>query len=186
LTGQSIQLEGSEPRADRQQSVFVLGVPSIAVFALATNAFAFVVFGIISLTVIMSLVFLASRAEGDSAYDQIGRGGLVRDGEYESAAAAPPASYESPAAAAEREHEIRQLLSARSERLVRSGKPALDIDAELTRLLADEPAQPAPDDALVEEVRQLVVARNERRIRQGLAPLDMNAEVTRTLQELES
>jgi len=164
----------------------VLGVPSIALFALATNAFAFVVFGIIALTVIMSLVFLSSRAEGGSAYDQIGRGGLVRDGEYESAAAEAPAPYESPAGAAEREREIRQMLSARSERLVRSGKPALDIDAEVTRLLADAPARPAPDDALVEEIRQLVVARNERRIRQGLAPLDMDAEVTRTLQELES
>jgi hypothetical protein len=62
-------MEGSEPRADQQQSASVHGVPSITVFALATNAFAFVVFGIISLTVIMSLVFLSSRAQGGSAYD---------------------------------------------------------------------------------------------------------------------
>jgi hypothetical protein len=109
----------------------------------------------------------------------------VRDGEYESGGDALAPSYESPAAAAEREREIRQLLRARSERLVRNGQPPLDIDAELTRLLADEPPRGAPDDALVEEVRQLVVTRNERRIRQGLQPLDMDAEITRTLQELE-
>ena len=76
------------------------------------------------------------------------------------------------------------MLRARSDRLVGRGQPALDIDAEVTRLLG--PAQPGAHAAgLTEEVRQLVVARNERRVRQGLEPLDVNAEVTRTLQELD-
>ena len=76
------------------------------------------------------------------------------------------------------------MLSARSERLVRAGKPALDIDAEVARLL--EPAKPdAPEPGITDEVRQLVVARNERRVRQGLEPLAVEAEVARTLQELD-
>ena len=76
------------------------------------------------------------------------------------------------------------MLGARSERLVGRGQPALDIDAEVARLLG--PAQPSSRDAgLSEEVRQLVVARNERRQRQGLEPLEVEAEVTRTLQEFD-
>jgi hypothetical protein len=72
---------------------------------------------------------------------------------------------------------------ARPPRLVGRGEPALDIDAEVAKLLA--PAQsPAHDPGLAREVRQLVVARNERRGRQGLEPLDVDAEVQRTLAEL--
>src|SRR5271165_6324368 len=126
----------------------------------------------------MSLVFLFSR---ESVHDQIGQGGLTREGEMTGAAAPPP---DTPASRAERELEVRQMLSARSERLVRAGKPALDIDAEVARLL--EPVKPdAPDRGLTEEVRQLVVARNERRARQGLEPLAVDAEVARTLAELD-
>jgi hypothetical protein len=142
------------------------------------SAFPFVVFGAVALSVVMSLVFLFSR---ESVHDQIGQGGLTRDGEM-TGAPAPPAP-DTPAARAERELEVRQMLSARSERLVRAGKPALDIDAEVARLL--EPIKPdAPDRGLTEEVRQLVVARNERRTRQGLEPLEVEAEVARTLDEL--
>src|SRR5271167_3173280 len=105
----------------------------------------------------MSLVFLFSR---ESVHDQIGEGGLTREGEVAQTATAP--APDSPAGRAERELEVRQMLGARSARLVRAGKPALDIDAEVARLL--EPPEPdAPDPGLAEEVRQLVVARNERR-----------------------
>ena len=81
------------------------------------------------------------------------------------------------------------MLRARSDRLERAGKPPLDIDAEVARLLggadtvASEPRE--RDHGLVEEVRQLVLARNDRRARQGLEPLDVEAEVTRTLTELD-
>lgn len=143
------------------------------------SAFPFVVFGAVALSVVMSLVFLFSR---ESVHDQIGQGGLGRDTEFAEAAPAP--APDSPAARAERELEVRQMLSARSERLVRAGKPALDIDAEVARLL--EPAGPdEPDPGLADEVRQLVVARNERRVRQGLEPLAVEAEVARTLEELD-
>ncbi len=147
--------------------------------ALATNVLAFVIFGVISLSVIVSLLLLSSGA--GSVYDEIGRGGISREDEYDrTSTPTPPGSV---ATQAEREREIRQMLGARSERLVRRGQPALDIDAELAKLLANEPAPP-PDPGLLAEVRQLVMARNDRRIRQGLEPLDVDAEVARTIAEL--
>jgi len=159
---------------------------SIAVLALIENALSVVVFGTIAFSLLMSLLFLITRGESGSVYDRIGAGGISREGDY--GAGAPAAAPDSPAAQAEREREIRQMLGARSERLVRSGQPALDVDAELARLLAGERGGRAsnPRDAgLVAEVRQLVLARNERRVRQGMEPLDVDGEVARTLDELE-
>ena len=78
------------------------------------------------------------------------------------------------------------MLGARSERLVRRGEPALDIEAEVAKLLAPAGGSSEREPALVEEVRQLVVAHNERRVRQGLDPLDVDAEVERTLAELDA
>jgi hypothetical protein len=97
----------------------------------------------------------------------------------------PVPAPDSPQARAERELEIRQMLVARSERLVRRGRPALDVEAELARLLDDERPARSHDAGLVAEVRQLVLARNERRARQGLEPLDVDSEVKRTLEELQ-
>ena len=158
------------------------GAPSIVVFAIAEDGLSFVVFGSVAFSVVMSLLFLFTRGT-DSMYDHIGQGGISRESDHGGGAPGPaPSSH---AARAEREQEIRQMLSARSERLVRRGEPALDVDAELARLLADEAAPKVREAGLVSEVRQLVVARNERRVRQGLEPLDVDAEVTRTLDELE-
>ena len=68
---------------------------------------------------------------------------------------------------AEREADIRQLVQARHDRGVARGEPPLDVEAEVDRLMALDPAaQPEADQqdaALREEVRQLVIARNERR-----------------------
>lgn len=116
----------------------------------------------------------------------------------------------SPAAAAERELEIRQMLIARSERRVRKGEPPLDVEGELASLLAagaaaertldlpspdsPSPASPADpraaetkrhDPELVEELRQLAQARNARRLRRGEQPLDVRIEVERALAELD-
>ncbi len=143
------------------------------------SAFPIVVFGAVAVSVVMLLIFLFSRG---SSYDEIGQGGLMSG--PQGVAGPPPPAPDSPAGRAERELEIRQMLRARSERLVGRGQPALDIDAEVARLLG--PAPPSAHSAgLTEEVRQLVVARNERRMRQGLEPLDVNAEIARTLQELD-
>ncbi len=106
---------------------------------------------------------------------------MSRESDY-SGADTPGGS--SPSARAEQEQEVRQMLSARSERLVRAGKPALDIDAEVARLLSPAEGEREHDPALVDEVRQMVIARNERRLRQGKEPLDVEAEVARTLEEL--
>jgi hypothetical protein len=153
--------------------------------------FSLVVFGAVALSVVMSLILLVGRG---SAYDQIGQGGFAQDGERGGGAPAP--ALESPAGRAERETEVRQLLQARSERLVRQGRPALDVESEVARLLGPQtggigapvsgvPVSGAHDAALTAEVRQLVVARNERRARQGLPALEVEAEVARTLRELD-
>ena len=160
----------------------MLSALSIAPLALAPNALAFLLFGVVALALIISLVALASR-DGGSAYDQIGRGGLSREGE--DTVATPKPAPDSPQGRAERELEIRQMLQARSERLVRRGQPPIDIDAEMARLLSEEEPSQVPDAGLLAEVRQLVLARNERRVRQGLEPLDVDAEVKRTLAELQ-
>jgi len=86
-----------------------------------------------------------------------------------------------------REAEVRQMLEAKAYRQRARGETVLDVEAELSRLLADQPSQaPAADPGLAEEVRQLVVASNERRVRQGKEPLDVDREVERQLRELEN
>jgi hypothetical protein len=116
--------------------------------------------------------------------DQIGRGGLFVDDRPPRPAPAP----NSPAARAEREADIRQLVQARSDRRRARGEPALDVDAEVVRLMELDPAaQPEEDQqdaALRAEVRQLVIARNERRAARGQPPLDVEAEVDRQLRDL--
>jgi hypothetical protein len=156
-------------------TVVVLGVANVSLLPL-------VVFGTVAVGVVMSIVFLIS---GENAYDQIGQGGMTRDSEAppESVDAPPPSSA---AGRAEQEREVRQMLGARSARMVARGEPALDIDAEVAKLLAPvEGAAGGHDAELEAEVRELVAAKNERRVRRGLEPLDLAAEVQRTLAELD-
>lgn len=139
--------------------------------------FTFVVVGAVVLFV---LVGVGSFLAGGSLYDRIGEGGLSTG-----VPSAPAAN--SPLAQAERDMEIRQMLQARSDRQVRRGGEALDIDAEMA--LLEQPAGGASDGrhdaSLTEEVRQLVMARNERRVRSGEEPMDVESEVQRTLDELD-
>jgi hypothetical protein len=135
---------------------------------------------VVGAVVLFVLVGVGSYLAGGSLYDKIGEGGLTTG-----APSGPPMS--SALAQAEREMEIRQMLQARSDRQVRNGGEALDIDAELA--LLDGPGMGATsgghDAGLTEEVRQLVVARNERRVRSGEEPMDVESEVKRTLAELD-
>jgi hypothetical protein len=139
--------------------------------------FPFVLFGSIVLFVVMGVVSMLIR--NNNLYDQIGQGGLTT----ESFQGEGPAGADAYATSAERDDEIRQMLKARNDRLVRQGQPVLDIEAELARLRG--PAAGHHDAALTAEVRQLVTARNERRVRRGEPALDVDAEVARTLTELD-
>jgi hypothetical protein len=116
--------------------------------------------------------------------EQLGRGGLAIDERVKRPAPAP----NSPAAVAEREADIRQLVQARHDRGIARGEAPLDVEAEVGRLMALDPAaQPEADQqdaALREEVRQLVVARNERRIARGEPAVDVEAEIERQIRSL--
>ncbi len=135
------------------------------------EAFGVVLFVVVGLAVLVAVLTLAGRSR---LYEQIGRGGLSIGDDPEARPVGGGGSV-----AAVREEEIRQMLSARSARRERHGEPALDVDAELTRL-----TRPAVDGTLAAEIRQLVIARNERRARAGRAPLDVEAEVARRLADL--
>jgi hypothetical protein len=161
------------------------------------SAFPIVLFGAIGLFVVVGALSMLTRSS--NLHDQIGQGGLFLGDEHFGAGALPepdgPEEFGGPESRAERELEIRQMLTARSDRLVRQGHPPLDIDAELAKLEwsghpgahgpGDAGAAGSGDAALAAEVRQLVLARNERRARQGLDALDIEAEVQRTLAELD-
>lgn len=147
-----------------------------------------VLLGAIGLFVVVGLLSTFTRR---SLHDQVGQDNGLFAGESRSRLpSASPSVHDTPAPYdnIEREAEIRQLLTARSERLVRRGEAPLDIDVELARIDggSQDPIAGSHDAALAEEVRQLVRARNDRRARQGLETLDVEAEVQRTLGELGS
>jgi len=162
-------------------------------------AFPIVLFGSIALFVVLGVVSMFTR---NNLYDQIGQGGLTLgedrsaghgipefDGARELDGPVDPGSE----SRAEREREIRQMLQARSDRLVRRGERPLDLDAELAKLERADgfgvdtlgSSGASHDSGLTLEVRQLVLARNERRRRQGQPALDVEAEVARTLAEFD-
>jgi hypothetical protein len=117
-----------------------------------------------------------------NALKQIGKGDLAIEQEVpQRGGSGPPA-----VPAAVREEEIRQMVEARSYRRQARGEEALDVDAEVEKLLEPATGSALGDHDLREEVRQLVVARNERRLRQGKEALDVDEEVERQLSELEN
>lgn len=139
------------------------------------DAFGFILIGLVVVGVIVAcLSFIGS----GGIYNELGRsGGLTLD----EPDMRPEPVAGSPAANAEAQEEIRQMLEAKSARAVARGDGAIDIDAEIDALTA----APTPaDPALREEIRQLVVARNERRMRRGEEPLDIAAETERELRRL--
>jgi hypothetical protein len=141
------------------------------------EAFGYVLFAVV---IVAAIVAVATFAGARRSYDQIGRGGLSLNEDLDrrpSGPSLPPA-----VAAAERDAEIRQMLTARNDRREARGQAPLDVEDELQRLTRAPAA--GVDPGLEAEVRQLVVARNERRARQGKAPLDVEEEVQRQLREL--
>jgi hypothetical protein len=138
------------------------------------DAFPIVIIGISLIAIVVAVV--ASLASG-GLYERIGRGGLSMDGHEQQRGPRPG----SPAAQAEADEEIRQLLEAKSDRRVARGEAPLDVDAEVAKLT--QPAAPPADQGLRDEVRQLVIAKNERRQRQGKEPLDVESEIDRQLRD---
>jgi hypothetical protein len=135
---------------------------------------------IIGISIVAIVVAVAASLASGGLYERIGRGGLSMDGHEQQRGGGPTPG--SPAAQAEADEEIRQLVEAKSARRVARGQAPLDVDAEIAALT--RPAAPAVDEGLRDEVRQLVVARNARRLRQGKDPLDVEAEVDRQLRDL--
>jgi hypothetical protein len=119
-----------------------------------------------------------------NALQKIGKGDFALEQDFPQTTEGPVYSV-SPEV---REEEIRQMVQARSDRAVARGREAIDVEAEVQKLLATGSGGPSlgSDRALREEIRQLVVARNERRQRQGKEPLDVEQEIERQLRELEN
>jgi hypothetical protein len=92
----------------------------------------------------------------------------------------------SPAAAAQRESEIREMVQARNARRARRGEDQLDVEKEVLKLTGAPAARAASqlDPALRAEIREAVVARNERLVRAGKPPLDVESEVQREIATL--
>jgi hypothetical protein len=139
---------------------------------------------ILVVVVALPLGGLAFALGAGNALQQIGKGQFAIDEEMPQSSGGAVAAD----SAEVREEEIRQMIQARSDRGVAKGKKALDVDAEVEKLLASESEAPklGGDRGLREEVRQLVVARNERRQRQGKKPLDVEKEIDRQLRDLEN
>jgi hypothetical protein len=118
-----------------------------------------------------------------NAFSRIGKGDLAMDHDLQQSP-----GVGGPVSGAVREEEIRQMVEASSYRRQARGEEALDVDAEVDRLLASERGSGSlgQDEGLREEVEQLVIARNERRQRQGKEPLDVDEEVERQLRDLEN
>jgi hypothetical protein len=132
------------------------------------------------ITLIVGPIAAVAFARSGGAWGRIGKGEFAIEPE-------PAPSRPAPAHVEQalQEAEARQVIEARSYRRVRNGQPALDVEAEVRKLLDGSREQaPEVDDELRDEVRRLVIARNERRLRQGEEPLDVEAETERQLAQI--
>jgi hypothetical protein len=139
---------------------------------------------IIVVLVALPLGALVFAMGAGNALQKIGKGDFALEQDFPQSSSGPVHSV----SAEVREEEIRQMVQARSDRGVAKGREALDVDAEVEKLLSAESGggRLGGDRELREEIRQLVVARNERRERQGKEPLDVEQEIERQLRELEN
>ena len=138
-------------------------------------------FGTVLIIIVLVAIVVAclSYIGSGGIYQGLGRTGLTLD----EPDLRPQPVAGSPAAHAEAQEEIRQMLEAKSDRREARGEAPLDIDAEMAELNRGA-GPPGGDAALREEVRQLVVARNERRMRRGEDALDVETEIDRQLRDL--
>ncbi len=117
------------------------------------SAFGVVLFVVVFLGVIAAVISFFGTSK---LYGQIGRGAMSLNEDMEDPRKRSTDSRSAAVVSAERDDEIRQLLTARNERRSRRGEAPLDVETELERLRA-----PSVDEGLADEVRPLVVARNE-------------------------
>jgi hypothetical protein len=109
-------------------------------------------------------------------WDSVGQGPFAIDADLPQR---KPLELVSPVNRVVREAEARQMIEAKSYRRSRRGEAAIDVEAEIQRVLSLDTSKPTMGEELRSEIRELVVSRNERRMRQGRAPLDVEAEVER-------
>ncbi|MGA8217182.1 MAG: hypothetical protein WB771_01330 [Solirubrobacterales bacterium] len=149
---------------------------------LATFQLGIVLIVVVLIALPLGAIVFARGAGG--AFKEIGKGQFAMEQDFPQSSGGAVHTV----SAEVREEEIRQMIQARSDRGIAKGRKALDVDAEVEKVLATESSGPglAGDKGLREEVRQLVVARNERRQRQGKEPLDVEKEIDRQLSELEN
>ena len=132
---------------------------------------------LVLITLLVLPIAAVAFARSGGAWRRIGKGDFAIEQELPARGPGPPARVDP----ALQETEARQMLEARSYRRVREGRPPIDVEAEVSRLL-EGGSKPATVDAeLREEVRRLVIAGNERRLRRGEEPLDVEAETERQL-----
>lgn len=132
------------------------------------DAFTYVLFGTV---IIGTLAAVIAFFGSGKLYDQIGKGGSFVDEDAKRGGGSVNV--------AERDAEIRQMLTARNARREAAGLETVDVEEELQRLI-----RPAIDAELEAEIRDHVIARNNRRVSKGQEPLDVDAEVQRQIAEL--
>jgi hypothetical protein len=127
--------------------------------------------------IVAAILALFMLAASRKVWEDFGKNRLLMDSELPRQPV-----INSAAAVRERDEEIRQMLEARNARRIRRGEEPLDIEQEVSRLVA--PSTPGVDAQLRSEIRDLVVARNYRRTRAGRPALDVEAEVEREIARL--
>ena len=141
--------------------------------AVSGTALSYVVFGAVAFSLLMSLLFLVT-GNGESLYDQIGAGGLSREGEHAGGAPAPTPPPSTPSASA---RSARCCARAANGSCARASRRWISTPRSRACWPHTVHARARTSPAPLLEVRQLVVARNERRQRRGLEPLDVESEM---------
>ena len=144
-------------------------------------------FGLVVLLTVVVVAPIAAVmfARSGKSLEQLGKGpwAIDRDSDANTHGPGDPALERR-----ETEEEIRQMVIASDYRRRARGEDGIEIEEEVTRLLAtrDTVSGPAGEVEHAEiriEIRQLVVANNERRARRGEEPLDVETEVEKRIRE---
>lgn len=149
----------------------------------ATSASTFGLVLLLTLVVAAPIAAVMFARSGRSL-EQLGKGpwAIERDSDSKSTGAGDPAL-----ARRESEEEVRQMVIAADYRRRARGEDGIEIEEEVTRLLATRdtigPAGETEHAEIRVEIRQLVIANNERRVRRGEEPLDVEVEVEKRIRE---